>query len=89
MNYLLLYLEETYGLTSEKKITAASGSVANENGYHPVRDYLNGLSSVSYTHLDVYKRQDMLPGDVAQRPAAGKWRNPDRSERTNGNKTPL
>ena len=27
--------------------------------------------------------------DVAQRPAAGKWRNPDRSERTNGNKTPL
>jgi hypothetical protein len=25
MNYLLLYLEETYGLTSEKKITAAIG----------------------------------------------------------------
>ena len=44
MNYLLLYLEETYGLTSEKKITAAIGIVANENGYHPVRDYLNGLS---------------------------------------------
>ena len=32
MNYLLLYLEETYGLTSEKKITAAIGIVANENG---------------------------------------------------------
>ena len=35
MNYLLLYLEETYGLTSEKKIAAAIGIVANENGYHP------------------------------------------------------
>ncbi len=44
MNYLLLYLEETYGLTSEKKIAAAIGIVANENGYHPIRDYLNGLS---------------------------------------------
>lgn len=39
MNYLLLYLEETYGLTSEKKIAAAIGIVANENGYHPIRDY--------------------------------------------------
>ena len=44
MNYLLLYLEETYGLTSEKKIAAAIGIAANENGYHPIRDYLNGLS---------------------------------------------
>ena len=26
----------------------------------------------------------MLPGDVAQRPAARSWRNLDRSERTNG-----
>ncbi len=39
-----LYLEETYGLTSEKKIAAAIGIVANENGYHPIRDYLNGLT---------------------------------------------
>ena len=44
MKYLLLYLEETYGLTSEKKIETAIGIVANEN-------------TVSYTHLDVYKRQ--------------------------------
>ena len=31
MKYLLLYLEETYGLTSEKKIETAIGIVANEN----------------------------------------------------------
>ena len=33
MKYLLLYLEETYGLTSEKKIETAIGIVANENKY--------------------------------------------------------
>ena len=49
MNYLLLYLEENYGLTSEKKVQSAIKIVANENRYHPVRDYLN--SPVSYTHL--------------------------------------
>ncbi len=43
MKYLLLYLEETYGLTSEKKIDNAIGIVANENKYHPIRDYLNAL----------------------------------------------
>ena len=32
---------------------------------------------------------DMLPGDVAQRLAAGKWRNHDRNERTKGSETPL
>ena len=43
MNYLLLYLEENYGLTSEKKVQSAIKIVANENRYHPVRDYLNSL----------------------------------------------
>ena len=43
MKYLLLYLEETYGLTNEKKIDNAIGIVANENKYHPIRDYLNKL----------------------------------------------
>ena len=41
MKYLLLYLEETYGLTNEKKIDNAIGIVANENKYHPIRDYLD------------------------------------------------
>ena len=44
MKYLLLYLEETYGLTSEKKIETAIGIVANENKYHPIRDFLNSLA---------------------------------------------
>ena len=43
MKYLLLYLEETYGLTNEKKIDNAIGIVANENKYHPIRDYLIAL----------------------------------------------
>ena len=43
MKYLLLYLEETYGLTNEKKIDNAVGIVANENKYHPIRDYLSAL----------------------------------------------
>ncbi|ATO98425.1 hypothetical protein CG447_00015 [Faecalibacterium duncaniae] len=38
-----LYLEENYGLTSEKKVQSAIKIVANENRYHPVRDYLNSL----------------------------------------------
>ena len=43
MNYILLYMEENYGLTSEKKISKAISIVANENKYHPIRDYLNAL----------------------------------------------
>ena len=43
MNYLLLYLEETYGLTNEKKVLNALKIVANENRYHPIRVFLNRL----------------------------------------------
>ena len=43
MNYLMLYLEDNYGLTNEKKILSAIKIVANENKYHPIRDYLNSL----------------------------------------------
>ena len=44
IKYLLLYLEETYGLTSEKKIETAIGIAANENKYHPIGDFLNSLA---------------------------------------------
>ena len=35
--------DRNYGLTSEKKMTAALSIVANENCYHPIQDVLNGL----------------------------------------------
>ena len=43
INYLLLYMEEKYGLTVETKIEKAISIVADKNKYHPVRDYLNQL----------------------------------------------
>lgn len=43
MKYLLLYFEENYGLTSEKKVAAALTITANENCYHPIQDRLEGL----------------------------------------------
>ena len=43
LNYLMLYLEDKYGLTSEKKIQKAISIVADCNQYHPIRDYLNSL----------------------------------------------
>jgi len=43
MKYLLLYLEEEYGIVNEKKIEHAVRIVANENRYHPIREYFSGL----------------------------------------------
>ena len=54
MNYLLLYLEETYGLTSEKKIAAAIGIVANENGYHPIRDYTSVYQASAAFYCSIF-----------------------------------
>ncbi len=42
--YLLHYLERNYGLTSEKNIQKAIRLTADQNRYHPIRDYLNSLS---------------------------------------------
>ena len=44
INYLLLYFEQNYGLTSEKKLRSALSIVANENSYHPIREVLNSLA---------------------------------------------
>ena len=43
VKYLLLYFEENYGLTVEKKIVDAITVIANENRYHPICDFLNSL----------------------------------------------
>lgn len=43
VNYLLLYFEENYGLTIEKKINKAISIAANENRCHPIQDTLNSL----------------------------------------------
>lgn len=42
MKYILRRMEK-YGIFGEKKIESAIRIVANENRYHPIRDYLNGL----------------------------------------------
>ena len=42
-NYILLYLEDTYGLTNEKKIEKAISIAADRCRYHPIRSFLNGL----------------------------------------------
>lgn len=43
MNYIMLYLEETYGITIDKVVQKSIEHVADRHKYHPIRDYLNGL----------------------------------------------
>ena len=51
--------------------------------------YDMGSSSMDQIQSNDRPVWDMLLGDVAQRLAAGKWRNHDRNERTKGSETPL
>ena len=40
IDHIMLYLEEHYSLTTEKKIKSAINVVAMENKYHPIREKL-------------------------------------------------
>lgn len=48
------YLENTFGLTSEKNINKAMNIIASENGYHPIIQFLENLK------WDGKKRIDLL-----------------------------
>jgi len=43
IDHIMLYLEEHYSLTTEKKIKSAINVVAMENKYHPIREKLGSL----------------------------------------------
>ncbi len=43
VQYLISYLEKSYGLSVEKKVESAIKIIANENRYHPICDFLNSL----------------------------------------------
>lgn len=43
VNYLMLYLEETYGLSVETKIVRAISIIADKNKYHPIQKKLKSL----------------------------------------------
>lgn len=51
---LLLYLEQNWKLVGENKIRNAWTVVANENAFHPVKEYLDGL------HWDGTERLDTM-----------------------------
>ncbi len=61
MKYILRRMEK-YGIFSEKKIESAIRIVANENRYHPIRDYLNSLK-IEYS-IKLMKEKPYLSVDA-------------------------
>lgn len=43
INFIRLYLETFYGLASERGVPRAIESIAIQNSYHPIKEYLNSL----------------------------------------------
>ena len=42
-DYVMMYLEKSYGFSNEKKIRKAMAIVANDHWYHPIQDRLSAL----------------------------------------------
>ena len=52
-NNIVVRLEKVYELTNDKKIDRAIGVVANENRYHPVREFLESLEWDGIPRIDM------------------------------------
>ena len=51
------YKEFLQNNKTEREVTSWADKVAQENGFVPFDEFGGELEAVSYTHLDVYKRQ--------------------------------
>lgn len=60
-----LYVENNYGITIEKYIDEGLALVADENQYHPIRDYLNDLPPWDGTERVRYALHKFLGADVS------------------------
>lgn len=47
-----LYMEKNYGLMKDRLINKAVNIIANENSYHPIRDYLESLTWDGVSRID-------------------------------------
>ena len=60
MKYILRRMEK-YGISSEKKIESAIRIVANENRYHPIRDYLKCISPFHRSRFQAHSPMPLRP----------------------------
>lgn len=71
---LLLYMESRWKLVGENKIRNAWTVVANENAFHPVREYLNSLTWDGIERLDTLLVRYMGAEDTSYtRAVTRKW----------------
>lgn len=71
---LRYYLEHTYGLAKREALSDALPTVARENAFHPIRDYLDSLKWDGRERIDRVLVDYMGADDTAYtRAAARKW----------------
>lgn len=64
-NYLRLYIERVYGISSDKLLAAAIDVAANENRFHPIRDKLESLVHDGVTRIP-YVLRHFLGAEVTE-----------------------